>query len=410
MISREAAWNKLSQTLSPLPVEVSKLLAARGHYLAEPIVADRDWPALDLATMDGYAVCAADLAQPGTGLFLQGEVAAGSQMAPALAPGGCVRIFTGAPLPQGADAVVPVEESSTRSFRNFEPSSVITFDKAACAGQFLLRRAAQARKDEVLIPAATLLHARHLGVAASCGCALLKVYRKPRVVIFNTGEELRDVGAAVLPHEIRNAGGPLLHSLMETVATVDGDCRIIKDCPHATYEALGDAARTADIVIVTGGVSQGRYDYVAEAVARIEGSLLFHGVTIKPGKPTLAYRTRAGGLIFGLPGNPMSCLVAMYEFVLPAVRRLAGCEEASCQRRLALPLNEKLVYSSDRQLMMPALMVKGEKGLALQPQALVGSADLVTGCRVDGMMVLPGGDHSFDAGAIVAFSPWCEGG
>jgi len=403
------AWRILGDTLVPLPPEETAVDRALGSWLASPITADRDLPPAPRAAMDGFAVRSADVGPNGAELRVVGEVAAGSAAAPDLAPGTCVRIFTGANVSPAADAVVPVEATSSGSFRARPDDSVVTIRGPVRAGDHIFARGETTRAGDVLLAAGVRLGPRQLAVVAATGRTFVSVHRRPRVVVLNTGEELLEPGREAAAHQTRNSNGPFLVAAVAAAGLADVTRRTVPDSPERTGLALAQALADGDAVIITGGISAGRHDYVPEALAAVGVDIAYKGVAIKPGKPQLFGRGRDGVAVFGLPGNPLSTLVGFYEFVLPALRRLAGCPLDACRPALLLPLGMPWRHDGDRALALPARLDSGGPRTVVIPCPPVGSADLVTGGRVDGAILLPPGCGGLEAGAEVRFRPWSEG-
>lgn len=402
------AWRILADSIRPLPVDVVDLAVACGSWLAAPVVADRDLPPAPRAAMDGFALRAGDVSGSGRRLAVVDEVAAGSSREPQLTPGSCVRIFTGANVPPSADAVVPVEATSSGSFRTDSLDAEIEVRKAVRPGDHIFARGETALAGDVLVPAGTRLGPRQLAVAAAAGRSAVEVHRRPRVVVLNTGEELLEPGQPAGAHRTRNSNGPFLTAAVTAAGLPDVARRTIADAPDSTVAALGAVLGEADAVILTGGISAGRHDYVPGALAQAGVEIAYHGVAVKPGKPQLFGRGPGGSVVFGLPGNPLSCLVGFYEFVLPALRRLAGCPLETCRPMFMLPLGTAWSHEGSRDLVLPARLDHRDQGSVVVPCPPVGSADLVTGGRADGAILLPAACGEIAAGTVVRFRPWTE--
>lgn len=365
LLTPEDAWNRLVDLIEPLPGVAVPLGEAVGAWLAEPLTADRDIPPAPRAAMDGFAFRHADIDAAPVRLDVVGEVAAGSPADPPLAAGTCVRIFTGANLPSDADTVVPVEATSVGRFGPGEPGATV-------------------------------------------GRSAVLVHRKPGVAVLNTGAELLEAGLPADRHQTRNSNGPFLGAAVRATGLPVALFRTVPDCPARTVDCLKEALSAADAVIVTGGISAGRHDYVPAAVAAAGAEIVCRGVAIKPGKPQLFARAANGALIFGLPGNPLSCLVGFYEFVLPVLRRMSGCPPAMCRPEWILPLAQEVEHAGDRTLVLPCTLLRDADGTRVQPRRPVGSADLVTGGLVDGALLLPPRCGRIDAGTLVRFRRWSE--
>jgi len=400
MIPPDEAWGIVLQQVRPLePVEV-KLADSPGYCLAEDIRADRDLPPADRSSMDGYAVHAADSRRsPGCSLSVVGEVAAGSPGRPRVKPGACTRIFTGANVPPGADAVVMVEETE-------ECDGVVAIRSSVAQGAYILRRGEDARKGVVLLQRGVRIDAGQVGVCAAVGKATVKVHRQPSVAILCTGSELRSVEDRVRSHETRNSNGPALCAALTRWGLAGARFITVADRLGTLLAALRRALDRHDVVLLTGGVSVGNYDFVRDAVEAAGAAVRFHGVAMKPGKPTLYATARTNQHIFGLPGNPLSVLTAFHEFALPALRRLAGHPAASCRPSWWLPLAGAADSFTGRVLYQLATLVSRETGVAAAPAPFRSSADLAAAGRADGAVILKPDLGRLPPGEIVAFRSW----
>jgi molybdopterin molybdotransferase len=343
MITFEAARSKVIETLSARTcageretVDLAAApAAALGRVLAENIVADRNYPPFNRSIRDGFALRASDVAEPGAKLRITGESRAGVAFEGAVGAGECVRILTGAPLPRGTNAVVMHE--FTR-----EEGEFVVFDQAARAGQYYVLAGAEARIGEVLVTRGARLGYAELAVAAEVGRAHLDVCRRPRVAILSTGDELVDVGGAPGPFQIRNSNNV---SLAAQVALAGAEPVMIG---HARDEMTDLRARIEqglnfDLLLLSGGVSAGKYDLVEKVLSDLGAEFFFDAVAIRPGKPVV-FGWCGGKPVFGLPGNPVSTMVTFELFVVPAIEKLLGIAPRPLpvfKAKLAHPLNEK---------------------------------------------------------------------
>lgn len=289
-----------------------------GRVLAEALVSAVDVPPLDNSAMDGYAIAAAGLTLgAGTILPVSQRIPAGRVGQP-LARGTAARIFTGAPLPPGADAVVMQERCK-------EEGGKVTIQQAPRAGENIRRRGEDIRRGDRILAAGTRLRPQELGLASSIGFARLNVYRRLKVAIFFTGDEIVMPGQALAEGQIYNSNRYTLHGLLAGLGCEVIDLGIVPDNLDATRRVLKEAAARADIVITSGGVSVGEEDHVKAAVER-EGQLTLWKVAMKPGKP-LAFGEVGKAFFLGLPGNPVSALVTFTLFVRPFLLRCQGVQQ-----------------------------------------------------------------------------------
>ena len=399
MITPEAAWQRVVETTALSAAVTRPYLDCQNHYLAAPVCADRDIPAANRAAMDGFALRAADTQSGPATLRIIGEVAAGSAAVPSLAPGTCARILTGANVPPGADAVVRVEDTT-------ETDTHATIQISAKVGQHILRRAENAASGEQLLAPGTRLHPGALALCAAVGCAELSVYPLPTIAIVTTGSELKKAADPVEPHQIRDANGPaILTTLHAHGFSPNGWQSVPDDLPQLT-EAIGQALQNHRVVLVSGGVSVGKYDFVPEVIKTLGGTIHYHGIAIKPGKPQLYATCPDGQYLFGLPGNPLAVLTGLHEFVLPALRRLSGCPTDQCRPLLRLPLHSDLQIKGKRRHFQIARLITTAQGTTAEPIPNTGSSDFVSGSQAEGMILLPEGNPPLTAGTLVDFRPW----
>ncbi len=318
MLEETEARRRILERTSPGSVIWVPLELSLDQILAQEIVAVMDSPPFDNSSMDGYAVRAAE-AQAGARLRVAEWVqAAGTDLGLELASGEAIRLFTGAPLPQGADAVI-MQEDVDRG------GDHITIREGVERGENIRVRGGDVCTGQILLHRGELLTPLKIGLLASQGIPEVPVYAKPLVQIVTTGDEVVEPGAPLLPGEIYNSNAPMLQTAVEQVGAVSGVSHVIDD-PASLRASLEGALRAADLVIVVGGVSVGERDFVKEVLAALGVVTEFWRINIKPGKPFLFGAHPDGTLVFGLPGNPVSAYVTFSLFVAPAIRRLLGHE------------------------------------------------------------------------------------
>lgn len=379
-----------ARSLRPVVAPLGPALLYR--VLAVDAIADRDSPPFDKSLRDGYAVRAADCGQA-VELRVVAEIAAGVMPRKAIGPGECARIFTGAPIPDGADAVVMQEDTETVGDR------VRVADAAVRPGQYVFPRGAEMRAGDAVIPAGTRLNAAAVGVLASVGRAEVPVVPWPRVSVLATGDELVDVAAQPAPGQIRNSNGPMLVAQAVGVGAVVYDRGIARDTPDELRAKIGDALAGSDVLLLAGGVSAGKFDLVPGVLQELGVVPHFHKVRMKPGKP-LFFGSNDGTLVFGLPGNPVSAFVCFELFVRPALRVMAGDSELGPRMR-SLPLAEAVAESNDRPTYRPAKLEATESGWAVRLLPWAGAPDLRGLQPADALLVLPAGEARYDPGMPV---------
>ena len=311
--------------LSPTEPELVSLLDGVRLALAEDLVADRDFPPFPRATRDGYAVRSEDVSSMPAKLHCVGELRAGAsleQSSVTVKPGEAVEIMTGAPVPSGADAVVMVEYTD----RNGEG---VTVKRTVTAGENVVPAGSEARKGTVMASRGTRVNHVTVAVAAAVGRADVAVYRRPRVAVLATGDELVDINFAPGPNEIRNSNS---YSLAAQVHEAGGEA-VILPVAHdeaAELEVLIRKGAECDLLLLSGGVSMGKYDLVEHALSKLGAQFFFTGVLIQPGKPLVFGELRGANKatpFFGLPGNPASTMVTFQLFVRPVLDALAGARQ-----------------------------------------------------------------------------------
>ena len=312
---------RVLEALTPLQPYDQPLLEALGLPVCEDISAPMDLPAFDNSAMDGYAVTFPDVASASEDhpvhLPVVGEMAAGQTKLFALSPGTAVRIMTGAPIPQGADAVVPVEWTDGGV-------AAVRITRAPTRGQHIRRRGEDVRTGDVLLEDGAVLGPRQLGLLASVGRAQVRSRPRPRVVIMSTGSELREPGTMLGHDSVYDANSYMLAAAARSAGAIAYRVGIVSDDPQEFSDALSDQLVRADLVVTSGGVSKGQYDVVKEALSQL-GTVHFGEVAMQPGKPQgFGVVGEDATPIFTLPGNPVSSYVSFEVFVVPAIRRMMG--------------------------------------------------------------------------------------
>jgi molybdopterin molybdotransferase len=396
MITVDKALSIVLDKVEPLGVETVALEDAPGRTLAEDVRADIDLPPFDRARMDGYAVRSQDVTEAPATLRLIGEIAAGASFDGRLEPGEAIKIFTGAPMPDGADAVQKVEVTES-------DGHTVLIKASVRPGQFVTPFASEVKTGEVVAERGCAIGAAEMAVLASFGYWRVQVGRRPRVAVISTGNELVEVSATPTAAQIRNSNSYTIAAYaLGTGASVDilGIC---EDTPHATRGALAEATRDHDVVITTGGVSMGDYDLVKAALDQIGVETYFDKVAIRPGKPTV-FGMGAGTYFFGLPGNPVSTSVTFNVFVRPALRKMIGAAGAglfTVQAEAA----RRVIDSSNRRSFLPArLFIEDGRALA-EPLKWGGSSDLVAFMRADALIIVPEETHEIAAGEMITVMP-----
>ena len=379
------------------------LRAAVGRILASAVRADHEMPSFPRSTRDGFA-CRAEEAVGHEWLTVAGSIRAGEPPAGPLPQGAAWEIMTGAAVPAGADAVVMLEhvEHEAGKIR-------LSGGRALGVGDNVVPQGAEAHSGDEIIAAGTRLAPQHIAAAATCGCATVEVFARPMVAILTTGDELVGVEAKPGPGQIRNSNGPMLAALVEEAGGEAWVLPTARDEEGAIEAALREAAG-ADLLLISGGVSAGKFDLVEPALAGLGAKFHFTGVRIQPGKPLVfGERPRAGGGVqpfFGLPGNPISSAATFRLFAAQVLGSLAGRASAAPEFQTAR-LERAVKGKPDLTRFVPSYWTAGtaEKEGAVAPIPWQGSGDLAAFARANCFLVVPEGAGQLAGGELVRILP-----
>ena len=353
------ALNRVLEHAVPLPVEEAPLAQADGRVLAYALKALRTQPPADMSAMDGYAVRASDVDNTPVRLRVIGEVAAGRPFAAKVGPGEAARIFTGGVVPDGADTIV-IQEHTTRDGDSVEVR------KPTAKGRNVRPRGLDFREGEPLFAAGHRLTARDLQLAAGMNHPLVPVYRRPKIALFATGDELVPPGTEPGPGQIVYSNGFALAALAREEGAAVTDLGVVQDTLEATITAIRDArGLPADILVTTGGASVGDYDLVQKALASEGIDLSFWKIAMRPGRP-LMYGRLGGMHVLGLPGNPVSSYVCSVLFLVPLIRRMSGRSDIKTPIDSAV-LGIDLPANDERADYLRATLKQGADGLIATP-------------------------------------------
>ncbi|HJV03389.1 MAG TPA: gephyrin-like molybdotransferase Glp [Burkholderiaceae bacterium] len=392
----EALAFMLSAARPVADVEIIPTLEANGRVLAKAQVSEMNVPGQDNTQMDGYAVRSADCAGGAATLTVSQRIPAGHVGQPLL-PGTAARIFTGALIPEGADAVVMQEQCEALD-------NLVTVRHAPKPGEWIRRAGEDITNGSIILPAGTRLRSQELGLAASVGLAQLPVRRKLKVAVFFTGDELTMPGEPLAPGAIYNSNRFTLRALLENLGCEISDYGIVPDSLDATRAVLRDCARQNDLIITSGGVSVGEEDHIKPAV-EAEGKLNMWQIAVKPGKP-LAFGEVQQAFFVGLPGNPVSSYITFLMFVRPFILRLQGVEDSRALTPRAYPLRADFDWvKPDRRNEFLRARFNDKGGLDLFTNQ--SSGVLTSTVWGDGVIDNPPG-RSIMAGDTVRFIPFSE--
>ena len=386
LISIDEARVRVLAAAEPLDAEPVELADALGRVLAEDVAAGEDLPPFDASAMDGFAVPAGDAAT----LTVEGESRAGAPAAAALAPGTACRISTGAVVPEGTFAVVPVE-------RTEQTDGAVTVP-ATDEGANVRRAGEDVRSGELVLRAGVEIGPAELAVLASLGVAHVACAARPRVAVLATGDELVDPGTPLAPGQIRNSNAYAVAAQAARSGAAVVERGSVADDAAATRTALARALDAADVVCVSGGVSVGPHDHVKPALAELGVEERFWGVRLQPGKPTW-FGSRGRTLVFGLPGNPVSAMVTFHLFARPALRALQGADPNP--RRATARLTEAVPRNPRRDQMVRVRLDETADGRAAAPTKAQGSHVLTSMLGAGALAFVPPGEGELPAGSRV---------
>ena len=403
MLTPAAAEKLIFSHLAPFHREDCPLAQAHGRSLRADLCADRDLPPFDRVTMDGYALRAASLAAGVTEFSVDGVQAAGMRpfkLGPAA--GACLEIMTGAVLPTGADCVVPYEETTRAA-----TGAAITVSAAAAhfaAGHAVHRRGSDHRAGDVIVREGTRLTGREIAVAAACGYPSVTVSQSPKIAVIATGDELVDVGARVAPHQIRRSNDHALAAALAAAGYPLTSRFHLRDVRQEIEHLLWHILAEFDVVLITGGVSKGKFDFLPAELDRQGVKKIFQGVAQRPGKPFWFGQSARNTPVFALPGNPVSAYTCLHRYVLPALAHAGGLTSAVPRTvALAAPVSwkAKLAY------LLPVKLTSGPRAeLLATPDPFNTSGDFAGLVGTDGFIELPPGPAVFPAGTLAPFFPW----
>jgi len=452
MLTVPEAIAEILAHVTPLPLARLPLINALGLVLAEDAICDLDSPPFDKALMDGYAVRTADLVDGQGTLHVVAEVMAGQVAQRPVGPEQAIRIMTGARVPEGADAVVPIEHTRehTRQEQGESPRDEVMIDSASIAsGKNIFKRGESTRKGERVVPAGRQLRGQEIGALAELGKAEVAVYGRPRVAVLATGDELVPVGSLPGPGQIRNSNETMLVAQLCQMGAVPHPLGVARDDPDDLRAKISQGL-AYDMLLLSGGVSAGKLDLVPSVLAEMGVRQVFHKVRVKPGQPiwfgvlepaaagkmgsvgpgsqlkkgtvplgstdlqgdnrllerdSPLFQQPARCHVFGLPGNPVSSMVCCELFVRTAIRRLMGIEPAATAG-LPARLTSDHFNSGNRPTYHPARWELSRSGAVVEPVKWNGSADLSATVEANAMVLFATSDYLYRAGDVVEVFVW----
>jgi len=395
MLRIEDALDLMLDHTPLLAAEEVALADALGRVLRRDALSDTDLPPFNRARMDGYAVRAVDTTDASTKhparLRSVGELAAGQSFPRPVEAGEAVRIMTGAPVPEGADAVQKIEVIRVNE-------DVVEIEEPVTPGQFITPRGVEAKAGEVMVSSGERITPAVAAVLASFGYARARVSRRPRLALLSTGSELVDVAATPGPSQIRNSNTYSLGGYAIAAGAEVLSAGIVRDDFEATRQAVADAASKSDVVMLSGGVSMGDYDLVRPVLSALGAEIHVEKVAMHPGKPTVFAKLNET-VILGLPGNPVSVAVAFHIFALPVLLKMQGASEIQLPRVQAY-VARKVKGAPPRRSHQPARVAINQGRAEAEPLKWSGSSDLIAFMRADALIVVPEDRKSIEAGEL----------
>jgi molybdopterin molybdotransferase len=401
MLTPAEAEKLILSSIAPFHREDCPLAGAHGRVLRTNLCADRDLPPFDRVTMDGYAVRAKDVAAGQNKFRVEGVQAAG--MRPfqlSASAGACVEIMTGAVLPTGADCIVPYEEAT----REGDTVVLSTTGAKLAAGNAIHPRGSDQRAGGVIVRAGTRLTGREIAVAAACGYATLTVSQQPKIAIVATGDELVEVDAPVSAHQVRRSNDYALRAALALAGWPLVERFHLRDVRQEIEHMLWHILAEFDVVIVAGGISKGKFDFLPAELERQNVQKIFQGVAQRPGKPFWFGISSRRTPVFALPGNPVSSYTCLHRYVLPALAHAAGrTPETPRLVALAAPVS----FKAPLAYFLPVKLAAGARGEPLAtPDPINTSGDFAGLVNSDGFVELPAGPAEFAAGTLAPFRAW----
>ena len=381
MIEIKKAIRIIDAEIKPLGAEKVLLSQAVGRILAENIVADTDLPPFDRSQMDGYAVVAADTKNSPVVLHLAGESAAGKGWHKTMKPSEAVRIMTGAPVPAGADSIQKIELTS-------ESGDTVEISEPTEKGRYIIRRGDEIKKGKTIFKSGAVVTENMIPTLASFGYAKVRVSKSPRVSIIGTGSEIVEINKKPGRDQIRNSNSVMLEVLCRKFAATPTILPNVKDEISELKSQIANAAKTSEIVILTGGVSVGKYDHTKTALAELGATIFFEKVRLKPGKPAV-FAKLGKTFIFGLPGNPVSAAVTFHLFVRKAILKMQNAADSNLRKGFAV-LSADAKAARERDAYVPSKLETNTHGhLVATPLKWSGSSDFIGFAQADSLIIIP---------------------
>lgn len=398
MISYDEALNLVLENGEKLDTNTIPIEKALNHVLSEDVLADRPLPPFNRVAMDGFAVKASDFTTATVKLKLIACVAAGDDYQTTLQPGEAAQIMTGAPCPEGADAVVMIEKSE------IDGDFVVLNEEKMAPGLNIAQKGEDAQKGKILINSGTRLNTAGIAICASVGLIEIPVYRQPVVNIISTGSEIISPSQPPLPHQIRDCNSFSARSLSEQLG-IEAHFLGIGEDDRNTQSQLIKKGLVGDILVLSGGVSMGEFDHIPSLLAECGVKNIFHNIKMKPGKPVWFGKTDSGTYVFGLPGNPVSVQAGFKLLVEPLMLKLMGLNSPE-PFYMNFELGHDINIKNARENFIPGRLENANDKTCLHQVFIMGSGDFSNVITSHGMIRFSSGTKSVKSGSLAKFIPW----
>jgi molybdopterin molybdotransferase len=401
MLTPQAAEKLIFDAIPLFHKEDCGVSDAHGRILRSDIRADRDLPPFDRVTMDGFALNSAAIAKGVRKFRVEATQAAGMRpFVLAKEWSGCIEIMTGAVLPEGTDCIVPYEDAT----REGELVAILPSAEIPTHGRFVHRRGSDHKSGDVVVRAGVRLTGREIAVAAACGHPSLTVTHSPKVAVISTGDELVEVDALVAPHQVRRSNDYAIRAALIAAGYPRADRFHLRDIRHEIEHMLWHILAEYDVVLITGGVSKGKFDFLPSELARQGVRKIFQGVAQRPGKPFWFGLGARLTPVFALPGNPVSAYTCLHRYVLPALDHAGGM---SPRPRIMAALAEPVAFKPKLACLLPVRISSGPRAeLLATPGSVSTSGDFSGLVDTDGFVELPAGEEDFPAGFVAPYWSW----
>jgi molybdopterin molybdotransferase len=399
VLSPAQADELIGRHLTCLPIESLPLAQCAGAVLRENVYAERDAPPFDRVAMDGIAVDSNSVQQGNRRLRIQATQAAGDPPLSLATPTGCIEVMTGAVVPNGCDCVIPIEQLTVRSSQ-----AELSPDVPADSGQNIHRRGSDTRQGALLLSTGGRLGAPEIAIAASAGMARIRVSSQPMLAVISTGNELIEPGEPILPHQVRRSNAyAIVAALRRHGFQRVADDHLMDDVAELRRR-LKFHLETHDVLVLSGGVSMGKLDFVPKVLDELGVQTVFHKVSQRPGKPMWFGVASSGATVFALPGNPVSTCVCLARYVLPALFTAMGQDPVPVEK---MALGGEVVNSTALTFYMPVRVEVDDWGRAwAMPRPTNGSGDFTSLAGTDGFVELPPGPNKYPKGFVTRLHRW----